>query len=352
MTDIPSREDQAGAEAQAWVARLAHEGAGGDDGVAFDAWLGANPQNRAAYGQVLALWHEFGARADDVLAELDSLADPERPDYDLDVPAAPAWAMAPAASRRSARRPAPRTPRRRWLPVAAGVGLAAGLALAVLPPAADLAVAKTYATGKGQHQRIALGDGSVIDLDAESRLSVALSGSQRRVTLAEGQAIFDVVHDAKRPFVVQAGGRAVRDIGTQFDVKSRDGQLTVTVARGRVAISADVSGAPGRPVELGPGQRFETDPAGPGRLTTVDPQETFSWRAGRLVYRAQPLSEVVADLNRQFVEQTAIADPTLANLPITGVIVLDTPHAVMSRLSLMLPIRTVPSDKGLMLLRK
>ncbi|WP_293379939.1 FecR family protein [Phenylobacterium sp.] len=349
MTDSPSREDRAEAEAQAWVARLSHDGAGGGDGLAFDAWLDAAPGNRAAYGAALALWHEFGARANDILTELDGLPDGES--ADLDVPPAPAWSTPSAAPRRAARRSGARLPMRRWLPVAAGAALAAGLALAVLPPAADLAVAKTYTTAKGQHQRIALGDGSVIDLDAESRLSVSLSGAQRRVTLAEGQAIFDVVHDAKRPFVVRAAGRDVRDIGTQFDVKARDGQLTVTVARGRVAISAD-AGGPGRPVELGPGQRFEADPAGPARLTAVDPQETFSWRAGRLVYRAQPLSEVVADLNRQFIEQTEIADPTLAKLPITGVIVLDNPHAVMSRLSLMLPIRTVPSGKGLMLLRK
>ena len=75
-------------------------------------------------------------------------------------------------------------------------------------------------------------------------------------------------------------------------------------------------------------------------------------RAGRLVYRAQPLADVVADLNRQFVAQTQIADPELGRLPITGVIVLDNPSAVMARLSLMLPIRAVPSDQGLILHRK
>ena len=93
-------------------------------------------------------------------------------------------------------------------------------------------------------------------------------------------------------------------------------------------------------------------PAGPGELSTVDPQETFSWRSGRLVYRAQPLADVVADLNRQFVEQTEIDDPELARTPITGVIVLDNPRAVVSRLSLMLPMRAVPSEKGLMLRKK
>ena len=167
--------------------------------------------------------------------------------------------------------------------------------------------------------------------------------------MADGQAIFDVVHDARRPFVVEAGDRLVRDVGTQFDVRKRAGDLTVTVARGHVEVGPEGST---QPVLLGPGQRLEIGTVGPAQLTAVDPAETFSWRAGRLVYRAQPLAEVVADLNRQFVEQTAIADPDLGKLPITGVIVLDNPRAVMTRLSLMLPIKAVPSDKGLTLQRK
>jgi transmembrane sensor len=224
-----------------------------------------------------------------------------------------------------------------------------------MPPAlVRPASVQTYVTAKGQHQRVALADGSVIDLDAETRLRVSFRGSERRVALAEGQAIFDVVHDAKRPFVVEAGGRLVRDVGTQFDVRARGGELTVTVARGRVEVTPDGSGegVQGQDVLLGPGQRLDVAPSGAPQLSTVDPQETFSWRSGRLVYRAQPLAEVVADLNRQFVEQTQIADPQLARLPITGVIVLDNPRAIMARLSLMLPIRTVPSEKGLLLLRK
>ena len=126
----------------------------------------------------------------------------------------------------------------------------------------------------------------------------------------------------------------------------------VTVARGRVEVGSAASIASGGPVALAPGQRLAIDAAGVGRLTKVDPAETFAWRAGRLVYRAQPLADVVADLNRQFVEQTEIADPELGKLPITGVVVLDNPRAVVARLSLMLPIKALPSDKGLILLRK
>ena len=330
------------AQACAWVARLGGD-ATGEDGVEFDAWLQAAPGNSAAYRRALVLWHEFDARAGDVLAELNAVGRqaPARPSA-----ARRASAGRPSAGHSGVRRRSPL----RWLTPIGGFALAAGLALAVLPPTVlRPATTTTYATGKGQHQRVALADGSVIDLDAETRLRVTLAGSERRVTLADGQAIFDVVHDSRRPFVVQAGERTVRDVGTQFDVRQRAGEFTVTVARGRVEVGAQGSA---QPVLLGPGQRLEIDRAGPGQLSAVDPSETFSWRAGRLVYRAQPLAEVVADLNRLFVEQTALADPELGKLPITGVIVLDNPRAVMTRLSLMLPIRAVPSDKGLMLLRK
>ena len=211
---------------------------------------------------------------------------------------------------------------------------------------------QTYATGRGEHRHIALADGSAIDMDAETRLRVTLSRAERRVAMADGQAVFDVAHDARRPFTVEAGERVVRDIGTQFDVRRRADQLTVTVAKGRVAVGSETAVAQGRGIVLTPGQRLAFDRGARGQISAVDPSETYSWRAGRLVYRAQPLAEVVADMNRQFAEQTTIADPELGKLPITGVIVLDNPHAVVARLSLMLPVKAVGSDKGLMLLRK
>lgn len=337
MTDSQSRPDDATAQAAAWLARLSGGNLSVDEGLVFDAWLGAAPENRTAYRDALTLLNEFDDHASEIAAQLSSRA-----------PVAGSRRKAPAhpiARRRSARG---------WWMAGAGAALAAGLTLAVMPPTLIRpASVQNYATAKGQHQRVTLADGSIVDLDAETQLRVTFRGSERRIALAEGQAIFDVAHDSRRPFIVQAGEHLVRDVGTQFDVRKHGEELTVTVARGRVEVSSDADrpGSAGA-ILLGPGQRLQIEAAGPPQLTAVDPQETFSWRSGRLVYRAQPLGEVVADLNRQFVEQTTIADPELAKLPITGVIVLDNPRAVMSRLSLMLPIRTVPSDKGLTLLRK
>jgi transmembrane sensor len=233
-----------------------------------------------------------------------------------------------------------------------GMAVAAGIAAAVLPALVAQPAIGAYATGRGQHRHVVLADGTALDLNAETRVTVRLSRHSRQVELAEGEAIFDVVHDERRPFTVLAAGREIRDVGTQFDVKARGGALTVTVAKGKVEVRPEAASSAARAYLLSPGERLAVGASGAVRLASVDASETFSWRVGRLVYREQPLSEVVADLNRQFTTQIEIGDPELAQIPITGVVVLDDPAAVMSRLSLMLPIRSVPSDKGLTLLRK
>jgi len=77
----------------------------------------------------------------------------------------------------------------------------------------------------------------------------------------------------------------------------------------------------------------------------------MAWRTGRLVYRGQSLGEVVADLNQQFATPIRIEDPSLAATPISGVLILDNQDAVIRRLSLLVPIRAVRSDAGVVLRR-
>lgn len=230
---------------------------------------------------------------------------------------------------------------------------AAALAVAVLPGVmSQQPAAETFATGKGERKRITLADGSTVDLNAETKLSVRYVRDARKIELADGEAIFDVKHDAKRPFTVAAANREVRVLGTQFDVRHREGDLMVAVARGKVQVRPLAAQTQGRAFTLTPGQRLQVASSGEEALHAVDPHEALSWRSGRLIYRGEPLANVVADLNRQYVEQIEISDPELGKMPITGVIVLDNQPAVVARLSLMLPIRSVPSDGGLLLLRK
>src|SRR5204862_4014535 len=122
----------------------------------------------------------------------------------------------------------------------------------------------------------------------------------RRVRMADAEAVFDVTHDARRPFLVAVGDRQVRVVGTQFNLRHRDGRVALTVSRGTVEVRP--AGAPdaqatrvtvGQQLTHADGERAET-------LAAAEPDAAFAWTNGQLIYRDRPLSEVAGDLTRRF----------------------------------------------------
>ena len=313
--------DQRREAAAEWVVRLAAPDLSEAEALDFDAWLAASDENLAAYDAALAVWLEFGANAEAVRRGLES------------------------------RRSRPRAGLRAFHAAVGAVAAAAAAAALILPALGPASLAQTYATRAGEHRTVRLADGTRIDLNAATRLTVALRRGGRDVTLAEGEAGFDVAHDPARPFVIAAGDRQVRVVGTQFDVRRRAGQLSVSVARGAVEV-VPLPGAPGEAFRLHPGQRLEhAEGAAQARIAPIAPAEALSWRSGRLVYRGEPLAQVVADLNAQFPRPIRIADPALAAEPISGVLVLDDEAAVVRRLALLVSAQAVPSGGGVILQR-
>ncbi len=314
--DDARREDAA-----AWVVRLEAGDLGETEAATFDAWLSAAPSNAAAFDAALAVSHAYAAAADEVALAL------------------------------SQRRTAPVRPTNRRALVGFGVMAAAAALAVVVAPEISGPQTETYATAKGERRTVELADGSIVDLNGGARMSVSLGRDGRRVTLDEGQAVFDVAHDARRPFTVAAGDRTIRVVGTQFDVRRLGGKVSVTVARGAVEVRP-AGGASGKAYRLHPGQRLDhVEGAAATRVAAAEPAEVLGWRSGRLVYRQQPLSEVIADLNQQFVTPIRVEDAELAATPISGVLVLDDQDAVIRRLALLVPISAVRSDAGVVLRR-
>jgi transmembrane sensor len=312
-------DDARRAQAADWLVRLQAADATEAEACDFDAWLSADPANAAAYDATLAVALELRSEA---------------------------GAIAQGLAKAPPRRPASRA----WL-IAGGLAAAAALALAVMPYGAFAPPqTQTYATGKGEHRTVKLADGSTLELNAGSSLSVTLGRHERHVAMPQGEAVFDVAADKARPFLIDAGDRTVRVVGTRFDVRHRGDSLSVTVERGVVEVRPN-TGLGGRVWRLHPGQRLDTTQgaAAAVALNAADPQQVESWRAGRLIYRDQPLGEVVADLNEQFVKPIALADPALAQIRVSGVLVLDDQAAVIRRLALLAPIKALPSGQGVLL---
>jgi transmembrane sensor len=323
MNQGSNRDDETRrAEAAGWVVRLQAAMLDVDDALAFDAWLAQSEANQSAYDAALAVMLEMQASAQNIVRELPD-APMRRPDQG-----------------------------RGWI-IAGGLAAAATIAFAIMPFGASApASTQTYATAKGERRTVRLADGSTVDLNAGSTLTVALGPHDRRLSLPEGEAVFDVAADKDRPFLIAAGDRTVRVVGTRFDVRHRGPALAVTVERGVVEVRPNAPGE-GRAFRLHPGQRLDhVDGVADARISAVEPSEVFSWRSGRLIYRDQPLGDVVADLNQQFPRPIRIDDPTLAATRVSGVLVLDNQDAVIRRLALLAPIRALTSAGGVTLRRE
>jgi len=230
---------------------------------------------------------------------------------------------------------APARPRRRWVPLAAAAAALLALGLAYLSWPGRHSEVLQYASPIGGREEVSLADGSQIAVGAATALSTRFSGGQRRIELDHGEAYFRVVHDPRRPFVVQAGPVTVEDIGTVFDVRRTGDQVTVAVAQGRVRVTDGHGGS----LEAAAGQAIRFDPAHPAmQVTAIDPTQVAAWRDGRLDFDNEPLPVVVANINRYRPQPLRIGDARLAALTFTGTVRTDAIDEWLHTLPQVLPV--------------
>lgn len=316
-----SRSAQHLQEAADWLTRLQRPEVDEADWLAFDAWL-SEPGAQEAYDAIQAVDEEIFQRGAAVRGEL---AEPRRaaakPAFMID------W---------------------RWLGGLGAAAAAAAIAITVAPWGELLPQPDTlYTTAKGESRTLDLADGTRIDLNTDSHVSVRLEKDARRVTVHEGQALFDVAHDSARPFLITAGDETVRVLGTKFDVRRRDGQLSVTVLRGLVEVSTDGEDTP---VRLRPGQMLEHVEGASGvSVRSVAAEDQVGWRSGRLVYRDQPLGRIVGDMNHYFDRPIRLEGENTATLRFSGVLIVDRQDAMVRRLTSLMPISATPTDDAIVL---
>lgn len=257
---------------------------------AFEAWIQADPRHRAAY--------QFMERtADDITW------------------AHPQSGYQPRATRRA--------PVRAWPKIAATVA-----AVALLAGAGLYAVSAMNGihTDVGETRTLTLSDGTQVTLSGKSSIAVQFSGRQRRVVLNYGEAYFDVVHNARRPFSVVAGGTEVRDVGTQFNVNMRRASLEISVLSGEVSV--DHPGTTAQSVlDAHAGQRVRVAllaakspvaAARPLEVSALAPQAAVAIREGRQSYDQTRLGDIVDDINRYYAPGMSLSDPGAGNLRLTA----------------------------------
>jgi transmembrane sensor len=192
---------------------------------------------------------------------------------------------------------------------------------------------ETYIADATAPNRVALTDGSVVDLNANSQLQVRFSAGRRQVDLAAGEAHFQVAHNPNRPFIVTANGVSVRAVGTAFDVRLVGDNVEVLVTEGKVevdrkAASVLFSRTEAVVPQLSAGERTFVTPNldSTPLVENVVPAKVhalLSWQDRMTSFVDVPLREMVVRVNRCNATRLVIADPSLAERRIGGVIALD-----------------------------
>jgi transmembrane sensor len=175
----------------------------------------------------------------------------------------------------------------------------------------------------GERRVVTLEDGSRILLNTSTRLFVKYDKYARHVELENGEALFDVLKNPRRPFVVTAGGREVTALGTSFEVRRDGADVMVTLIEGKVTVTpvAEATGrSPATQVEvLSPGQRLTFAVGRAPRLDRPQLEKVTAWQRGQVSLDNLSLADAVAEMNRYSTMQLRIERPEAAALRVSGI---------------------------------
>ena len=305
---------EARAEAAAWLARLHAEDRDAADEAGFRAWLDASPDHAAAFEAVDRMWSDVGG--------LNGL---------------------PADLRNSFGRAPERRPG-----LASRRALLAGMGLLAVTGGSALfwrsASAKVYETDVGEQKHVALDDGSLLFLDAQTRISVAFTDTERTVDMQYGRANFRVAPDGKRPFVVQAAERRIVATRCNFDVRCENGQVQVVLIHGEADVKPSRGG---QSQTLRSGERLVASNE-IEKLDKPDLTRALAWQTGYEMFDKEDLAQAVVEMNRYSTARLEV-DPSVAGLKVSGVYRVGDNSAFARSLAKLLPIAVRQNGDTLLL---
>jgi transmembrane sensor len=287
-----------------------------------DAWLDQDPRHARAYSEFQRLW-----------------------DHTQDLAIHPEIQALKAADAASLRRQRWFRPRQ-MLAIAATLVVLLGAGYTVtqfLQPPAPVG----FSTALGERRTETMPDGTQIVLNTNSALEVQYTRRRRAIELAQGEAQFEVAHDATRPFVVSAGKDTVTALGTRFHVRREMNSTVVTLLEGSVEIARG-----DEHYVLQPNERAVLSARTGISIASIDPEYATGWLDGWLRFRGTPLDEVIAEANRYSDQKLRLGDPRLANVELSGNFHAGDNTSIAGAISVILSVRVEQRDAEIVLMPK
>lgn len=283
-----------------WAARSAYGTLTSEEYAERDAWLATDRRHRGAYARAragLLVMEDMVAAAPPVSA---SINDNER-DLTKSGRLRAWWAIPIAAS----------------VMVVLGIGSLQWTRPSVETPGKKVVLASA--------RTMDLPDGSVATLGRDARITVDLSSATRRITLAAGEATFEVAKDPSRPFVVQSGDVFAQATGTVYSV-SRVGANggRVKVREGSVLVwSRDERD---QAVLLRAGGELILNPGPPAPAMSKESHPLPPPPLAQISLDNATIATAAERFNRVNGVKIVIADPTLGEKRIVGLFAANDPE--------------------------
>ena len=191
----------------------------------------------------------------------------------------------------------------------------------------------------GARTHFHLPDGSQGWLNSGSRLKYETTFPENRNIQLIGEAWFDVTRNDKKPFVVSTANLDVLVLGTKFNVAAfPDEKATeVVLQEGKVK----VNGYNGTfTVDMKPDEKFTYNKdLQSGTIQAVNADQFSSWKDGLLVFRNEPLSEVLKRIGRWYNVEFVLTDPEIAKFRYRATFQEEQIEEVIRLISLTAPIK-------------
>ena len=190
------------------------------------------------------------------------------------------------------------------------------------PGATEEQLFTSVVTQNGQRSMVVLPDSSIVWLNSGTTLSYPgnFSGENRKVSL-KGQAFFQVYHKGDSPFSVQANGLIVTVRGTKFDVNAYpdNDEIAVVLESGKVELTRE--GFESFSYTMQPGEKAAYNTVADSlNVSFTDASIYSSWKEGKLIFRNEPMKDVVAKLKKWYNIDIEIIDPDVYNSIFSGTI--------------------------------
>lgn len=172
---------------------------------------------------------------------------------------------------------------------------------------------EVVATGASQWHHMTLDDGTVVHLDAYTKVQVEYTETERIVHVHSGDAVFEVTKDPKRPFIARTPLIDAIAVGTRYGV-SVGASVTTTVSEGVVRVTGREN-SNGHSVTLKAGEELRVSDGDFARPTfaKVDADRKLQWATGWLDLEGVTVGQAVDEFNRRNRTQIVIDDPNLEN---------------------------------------